>query len=261
MDEKRRKLANHETLFGTHILNDDLVTSHLIALCGFDYIWIDMEHTELDKHAVNNLLISCRAEGSTSLKFVRVPKNDPDEVKPILDMGADGIIFPMIRTRADVDRAIASCYYPPEGVRGFSPKAAVHYGMDDTAEYIRSSGDRLWKLIQIETKEAVENLDDILGNEKVDVFIIGPMDLSGSYGHLSDYRHPEVLGPIKRSIQKIHEAGRWVAVSVGAYDADTITFWSGLGVDMISAGSECGYILNGCRQTLNNMKTAFQKKK
>lgn len=258
MDQKQEKLNSGKPLFGTHILNYDMVTSHLIALCGFDYIWIDMEHSELGKREVNDTLIALRAEHSRTLKFVRVPKNDPDDVKPILDMGADGIIFPMIRTREDVDRAVASCYYPPEGIRGFSPKAATHYGMDNTAEYIHTSEDSVWKLIQIETKEAVANLDDILGNEKVDVFIIGPMDLSGSYGHLSDYKHPEVLGAITESIRKIHAAGRYVAVSVGAYDYDTIKFWADLDVNLISCGSECGYILNGCRQTLERMQKAFE---
>ena len=257
MDAKRQKLLSGSRLFGTHVLNHDLVTTHLIGLCDFDYIWIDMEHTELTKNQVNELLIALRAGKKDTLKFVRVPKNDPDEVKPILDMGADGIIFPMIRTRQDVDKAIAACYYPPEGVRGFSPKAAVNYGFDDMAGYIRNSGDNLWKLIQIETREAVENLDEILGNEKVDVFIIGPMDLSGSYGHLGDYHHPQVLDAITSSIEKIHAAGRVVGVSVGAYDADTIAFWTKMGVDMISAGSECGFIMAGCKQTLENMRSAF----
>lgn len=258
MDEKRKKLADGKVLYGTHIFNDDVLTAHLIGQCGFDYLWIDMEHTELGKRQVRDILISCRADGGNSARFVRVPKNDPDEVKPILDMGADGIIFPMIRTRADADRAVASCYYPPEGNRGFFPRAAIHYGMDDVEQYIKEAGDKIWKIIQIETKEAYENLDEILGNEKIDVFIIGPMDSSGAFGHLGDYTHPEVICHIREAIQKIRKAGRYVGVSVGGYDTDTIKYWADLGVNLISVGSECGFILDGCRASLENMKKVFE---
>lgn len=257
VDRNREKLKQGKVLFGTHILNDDLLTTHLIAQCGFDYIWIETEHTELGKRQVSDMLIACRAGGPDASLFVRVPKNDPDIVKPILDMGADGIIFPMIRTRADVDLAVASCYYPPQGVRGFSPKGATHYGIDDMAEYIRTAGDRIWKLVQIETMEAFENLDDILGNPLVDVFIIGPMDFSGACGHLGDYRHPDVSARIDTIIRKVKAAGRYVGVSVGNYDADTIAYWLHKGVDLLSAGSECGYILSGCREALANMRRAL----
>ena len=258
MERYREKLRKGEILCGTHIFNDDVLTAQLISQCGFDYLWIDMEHTELGKREVRDILMACRSGGGNSARFVRVPKNDPDEVKPILDMGADGIIFPMIRTREDVDRAVDSCYYPSEGVRGFFPRGAIRHGIDDVSEYIRTAGDRIWKLVQIETKEAYENLDEILGNKKVDVFIIGPMDSSGAFGHLGDYHHPEVMDHIKLAIQKIRAAGRIAAVSVGAYDVETIQFWLNLGVNMISMGSECGYILDGCRKTLGNMKQALE---
>lgn len=259
MDQNRKKLAEGKVLYGTHIFNDDVLTAHLIGQCGFDYLWIDMEHTELGKREVRDILISCRAENGKSARFVRVPKNDPDEVKPILDMGADGIIFPMIRTREDVDRAVASCYYPPEGIRGFFPRAAIHYGLDDVGTYIKNAGDNLWKIIQIETKEAYENLDEILGNDKVDAYIIGPMDSSGAFGHLTDYCHPDVISQIRTAIQKIRKNGKYVGVSIGGYDENAIRYWAELGINLISVGSECGYILDGCQKSLQNLKQIFEK--
>lgn len=257
MERYQEKLKHGKVLKGTHIFNDDLLTAHLISECGFDYLWIDMEHTELGKREVRDILLACHSGDKKPARFVRVPKNDPDIVKPILDMGADGIIFPMICTREDVERAVASCYYPPKGVRGFFPREAIRHGLDDVSEYIKISGDRIWKLIQIETKQAYENLDDILENKQVDAFIIGPMDSSGAFGHLGDYHHPEVLSQIKTAIQKIRKAGRIAAVSVGDYDKETVRFWLDLGVNMISMGSECGYILDGCRKTLENMEQAI----
>lgn len=259
MDNCREKLKQGKVLCGTHIFNDDILTAHLISECGFDYLWIDMEHTEIGKREVRDILLTCHSGKNKPVRFVRVPKNDPDLVKPILDMGVDGIIFPMICTRDDVDKAVASCYYPPNGIRGFFPREAIRHGLDDVEEYIKKSGEHIWKLVQIETKQAYENLDDILKNEKIDAFIIGPMDSSGAFGHLGDYRHPEVLTPIKEAIHKIKDAGRIAAVSIGNYDKETIKFWLDLGVSMISTGSECSYILDGCRKTLKNMELAADK--
>lgn len=260
MDIHKDKLRQGNALFGTHICNDDMHNAEVIARCGFDYLWIDMEHTEIGKRELYDILTGCRAACSQTAAFVRVPKLDPDIVKPVLDMGADGIIFPMIRTREDVDLAVASCYYPPRGIRGFSPRGAVHYGLDDMKEYIETSGDRIWKLIQIETAEAYANLDSILGNPDVDVFIIGPADSSGAFGHLPDYRHPEVLSHIREAVGKIKAAGRYAAVSVGTYDYDTAKFWLDMGVDMISMGTEFGFIIDGCRTALDNMKSASGRK-
>mgnify|MGYP002627275019 CR=1 FL=1 len=255
-DRMKERLARGERLLGTHICNADMFNAELISQTGFDYLWIDTEHTEIDKLSLDQILLALRAAGHASLGFVRVPKLDPDIVKPILDMGADGIIFPMIKTRADVDLAIASCEYPPKGIRGFSPRAAVRYGLDDVQAYVDTAGSRIWKLIQIETKEAYANLDDILGNPDADVFIIGPTDSSGAFGHLPDYKHPDVLPHIREAVAKIKAAGRPAAVSVGAYDQETAAFWFGLGVDMISMGTEFGFILDGCRAALANMRAA-----
>ncbi len=255
----KEKLAQGKVLFGTHICNDDMFNAEVLAQMGFDYLWIDMEHTQIGKREVDSTILGCRAGSKETAAFVRVPKLDPDIIKPILDMGADGIIFPMIRTRADVDLAIASCYYPPRGIRGFSPRRAVRYGLDDTAVYVERSGDEVCKLIQIETKEAYENLDEILGNPDVDIFIIGPADSSGAFGHLPNYRHSEVLPHIVEAIGKIKAAGRPVAVSVGNYDYETAKFWMELGVDLISMGTEFGYIMDGCKATLRNMEQAFQE--
>lgn len=253
MENCREKLKNGKVLCGTHIFNDDVLTAHLIAQCGFDYLWIDMEHTELTKRQVRDILIATETRQATAARFVRVPKLDPDEVKPIIDMGADGIIFPMIRTKADADLAVASCTYPPEGIRGFFPRAAIRYGLDDALEYTKAAGKKIWKLIQIETREAYENIEEILENDQIDAFIIGPMDSSGAFGHLTDVTHPEVLVHIEQAIRKIKEKGRYVGVSIGNYDEESIKFWIDLGVNMISMGSECGYILDGCKKTIANL--------
>ena len=256
MDQWKDKIANGETLFGTHITNADMHNTEIMGRCGFDYLWIDMEHTQITKNDVCNILLAARAVGPQLATFVRVPVLDPTEVKPILEMGPTGIIFPMIRTPEDARLAVASCCYPPKGIRGFSPRAAVRYGLDDNTKYVNTINDQIWKMIQIETREAYENLDILLENQDVDVYVLGPCDFSGAFGHLPDYRHPEVMERIDTVVRKVKGAGRRLAVSIGAYDYDSIRIWIDKGVDMISVGSEVAYMVDGSLAALHNLRQA-----
>ena len=108
----------------------------------------------------------------------------------------------MIKTAEDVELAIKSCSYPPKGIRGWSPRAAIGYGLDDVNEYVKTVDRKIWKLIQIETKEAYDNIDELLKNTDVDVFILGPCDFSGAFGCLPDYKCAKVMGQDRHSLQE-----------------------------------------------------------
>ena len=101
---------------------------------GFDFIWIDMEHTPTDHQVLMNHLIAAKAGGTDSI--VRIPWNDPIMVKRVLDMGPNGILFPTINTVEELDLAMRSTLYPPEGNRGFGPIRAVNYALMDQEYYI-----------------------------------------------------------------------------------------------------------------------------
>lgn len=258
MDRWKKKIENGEVLFGTHITNSDMHNAEIIGNCGFDYFWIDTEHTQITKRDLCDILLACRAVGPQLATFVRVPVLDPVEVKPILEMGPTGIIFPMIYTKEDVELAIKSCCYPPKGIRGWSPRAAVRYGLDDTDEYVKTINDKIWKLIQIETKAAYENIDDLLANTDVDMFILGPCDFSGAFGHLPNFMHPEVMEKIDYVFDKVKKAGRHIGVSIGAYDYDSVKMWIDKGVSMISVGSEPAFMIDGSKAALANMRAAYK---
>ena len=106
MDRWKQKIADGRVLFGTHITNGDPHNAEILGNCGYDYFWIDTEHTQLTKHDVCDILLACRAVGPQLATFVRVPVLDPAQVKPILEMGPSGIFFPMIFTKEDVELAV-----------------------------------------------------------------------------------------------------------------------------------------------------------
>lgn len=258
MDRWKEMITEGKVLFGTHITNADMHNAEILGNCGYDYFWIDMEHTQITKHDVCNILLAARAAGRQLATFVRVPVLDAAQVKPILEMGPTGIIFPMISTPEEVRLAVEACCYPPKGIRGFSPRAAVRYGLDDIDEYVGAINDKIWKLVQIETRMAYENIDLFLENTDVDVFIMGPCDFSGAFGHLPDYYHPEVMEKIDEVFCKVRQAGRLIGVSVGAYDYESVKMWMEKGVHMISVGSEPAYMINGSRRALANLQKAYE---
>ncbi len=254
----RKKLSSGRVLYGTHITNGDPYSAELISQMGFDYLFIDTEHTEIDKTSLNAVLLATSVKNSTAIRLVRVAANDPALVKIALDLGADGIIFPLIKSREDIDRAVESCLYPPEGIRGFSPKRPLRYGLDPALPYIEGAAKDVWKVIQIETREAYEHLEEICSDPRVDAYLIGPADSSGAFGRLTDYRHPDVLKHIDEAIACLKAHGKVIMTSMGCYDYESIRFWIDRGITMISMGTEYGYIIAGCRETLDNMRRATE---
>ena len=239
------KLRKNETIYGTHSAMGGAVTTEIYGTVGFDALWIDTEHGCIDKKDLLAAIMG--AAGSDMVTFVRVPWNDMVQVKPILEMGCDGIIFPMITT------AVASCTYPPEGVRGFGPCRCMQYGKIDAQEYIHQYSKKIWKIMQIEHVRAVENLDEILKVEGIDLFIIGPCDLSGSMGLLAQTKHPKVKAMMDTIAAKLRAAGKPFGVSMG-YDEEAIQDWVARGASFLFADNDISYLYNGASATLSNLK-------
>lgn len=246
------RLDRGEVLVGTHITCNDPLLTEIIGNAGFDYLWIDTEHACIEKTMLLNHLIAARA--SQIPAFVRIPWNDPVLAKPVLDMGADGIIFPMIKTAEDAELAVKSCLYPPEGIRGFGPRRATQFGLCPTNEYIQTEHKNIVKLLQIETKEAVDHIDEIAATPGVGVIVIGPMDLSGAFGKLGQTQDPEMKQIYRYVAEHGRAAGKPVLVSTGGYNKENLRFWAGIGVNMITVGNEPGYIQDGLRTTMKNFR-------
>ena len=150
----RESLNSKRKLFGTHILLEDYRVCEMLGKIGFDYLWIDMEHTPTEFRTVKQHIIATKAAGNTSV-IVRVTWNDIPSIKRVLEMGPDAIVIPMVNSVEEARRAIDTCIYPPEGKRGFGPSRAVSYGIDDITEYIESKSKEMVRLVMIESKDAV----------------------------------------------------------------------------------------------------------
>ena len=188
---------------------------------------------------------------------MRIPGSDLNVLKRILDTGAEGIIVPQVRTVEEVQGVVDACRYPPMGNRGWGPRRPSNYGKYSREQIVQGSNEELFVSVQIESTEALENLDEIVKIQGLDSVAIGPQDLSGSLGMLGQLDHPTVQEAIQTIIQKSHAAG--LPVGLGSEgEAKTAAHWAKMGADWIQCGSDFGYMLNNVTELFSQVRSKMK---
>lgn len=253
---KQKILNGEKTIAMLHHLTD-ISVAKIIGLAGYDYIWIDMEHTYFSHETLLEHIIAIKATGTPVV--VRVPQDELTVTKKVLEMGVDGIIFPMVKSAEEIDRLIASTLYPPYGDRGFGPMNAIDYGYNDAKEYVEHNHERMCRFIQIEHKQVVEELDEIIKNPYIDGYILGPNDLSGSYGMMLDVFSEKITEVIRGVVDKLHKAGKYVGLATGDTREEVLQHWKNLDIDMIVAGADYDYIRIMANENRKNLERIYKK--
>ena len=249
----KEKVLNCEKIRGTHVSLSDCTVCEILGYLGYDFIWVDMEHTFLSEQDVCVHLNAAKAAGTPVI--VRVPQDDLTATKRILDMGADGIIFPMVHNAEEAKRLLSYTLYPPYGIRGFGPQRGLRYGLDDADEYIgKGHLDRVCRFIQVEHIEAVNDIEQIAQIPYLDGIIFGPNDLSGSIGQLGQVYGEDTTNYIRQVISVFKKYNKCIGVSTGSTDINVLKHWNDLGINMISAGADYSYVLEGAKNQLENLK-------
>ncbi|MDL2205798.1 hypothetical protein LJC33_02665 [Eubacteriales bacterium OttesenSCG-928-N13] len=211
---------------------------------NLDVLWIEMEHSHLDLPAIyRNTLV---AQSHDMAVVVRMPWNDPVRVKPLLDLGVDGLIFPMIKTADDVRLAVASCKYPPVGIRGFAPGRAAGYGTISDEEYLKTADDSVFVTVQIEQKEAVENIEEICQVPGLNCVLIGCSDLSASYGHLQQIKTPDIYAAIDKICDTAKKYGVTLACCMPPTD-EYMKHFLERGIQIYIGGGDSGWVAAGSK--------------
>ncbi len=190
----KSKIRRGELTIGTWITIPHPSVIEVLSTAGFEWVTIDMEHAAINISQAQTLIMA--AQGKKMKAFVRVSANEPTPIKHALDAGADGVIVPMINTRADALKMVDHIYYPPIGKRGTGLARAQNYGIG-FEEYRRRLEKDIIVVAQIEHIQAIENIKSILSVEAIDATIIGPYDLSASMGKPGQYHLPEVKKTIE----------------------------------------------------------------
>jgi 2-keto-3-deoxy-L-rhamnonate aldolase RhmA len=235
-----RALREGRQTLGTWIQIGHPAVAEALAGAEFDWIAADMEHTDIDNAAFANLARGLYGRGIVPM--ARVRENDTLAIRQVLDLGAGGVIVPLVHTAADAERAVAAAKYPPRGVRGYAFSRMNDWGRNFAA-YADAANNEIAVIVMIESRQGVDNIDAILAVEGVDGVFIGPYDLSGSCGVPGQTSHPDVTRGCRRVLEACKTAGKAAGMHVVIPDetairravADGFTFLA-LGVDTVFLG-------------------------
>lgn len=179
--------------------------AEVLAGAGYDWIVFDTEHSPGDPASVLAQLQAAAPYPVSAV--VRPTSNDTAEIKRYLDIGAQTLLIPYVQNAAEARAAVAAMLYAPVGLRGVSGwTRANRFGR--VADYARRAAEELCLLVQVETAEALERIEDIAAVEGVDGLFIGPADLAASLGHAGDPMHPAVIAAVEGAIGRIRAAGK-----------------------------------------------------
>jgi len=195
------KLISNELTIGSWLTLPSTAIAEIMCNAGFDWLVVDLEHTTISLEQAGELIRTIELSGSSSL--VRLTSNDENQIKRVMDAGAQGIVVPMVKSATDAKRAVTATRYPPLGTRGVGLARAQEYGAK-FEEYLAWQSDINFGpvvVVQIEHVDAVANLKEILNVDGVDAFIIGPYDLSCSMGIPGEFDNPEFIQTINKIIQ------------------------------------------------------------
>lgn len=245
------RLNSGEVLIGSFVSIAHPVVVEIAGCSGLDFVIIDMEHTCIGIETVENMV---RAAAWAGIEVVvRIPRIDEALIGKLLDMGAAGIQIPQVSSREYVARAIAATKYPPSGSRGYMPFCrASRFVQMSQEEYIRKSNSETLVVTQVEGKEGLSSIKEILQERDLDVVFLGPYDLSMSLGVPGEVQHEMVLKAIDGVIKEARGVG--VKVGIFANDPASARHWMDRGVNYLAVGLDMTLLANAFRQYAASIK-------
>ena len=236
----KRALARGKPQIGLWSSLSSNYTVEVIAGAGFDWILLDSEHSPAD---IENLLTQLQAAAPyPTHPIVRIPWNDMVTIKRVLDIGAQSLLVPYVSTVDEAEAAVSFTRYPPAGVRGVAGTTrATRFGR--IKDYARRAHEEICLLVQVETEQALDNLEAICGIDGVDGVFIGPADLHASLGHAGEIANPKVKPMIDDAIRRIRKSGKAPGI-LTPNEADA-RHWLECGALFVAVGSDVGILARG----------------
>lgn len=243
----RESLKAKNACYGLWVTMECPTLTEIACTLGMDWVCVDMEHGHLDYREVMEHLRAAR--GSQTSVLVRVPTIH-EAVKRVLDMGAHGVFLPLVRSRDDLERGMRFGRYPPEGVRGVGGERAVAWGLEYN-EYLHAANQETLIIPIIETQEAAENIDSILAVPGLEAILLGPADLSASYGYLGKWEGPGVADRVLDILNKAHRKD--IAAGVMSTSVRDGILRREQGFKMIGLGSDAALLIRSITEAMEQM--------
>ena len=241
----RTKLEAGQAVVGAFLGLRSPDAAELMSQAGYDFLLIDAEHSNIGPDGVLEMLRAI--DRGRSAPLVRLSETSASHVQWALDGGAEGILFPRIRSVEDVKLAVSLCRYPPDGIRGLGPGRASGYGAN-MLDYVATANRQIMVMIQVETMEAVDCVDDIAAVPGVDLIFIGPGDLSQVLGIPGEMHHPRIREIGKRTLSVRRQNS--VHFGILTLQEEPLAYWMEQGTQFFVVGTDALFLTKSCRRSL-----------
>jgi len=253
--ELKRKLRNRERIFAGWVSYNHPSITETFARAGFDFIAIDIEHSTISIEQAQRIIAASQSEGVPCLP--RPVSHSNDWFKPLLESGADGLLVQMVNTPEEIEVIIGYLKYPPVGNRSYGVSRAQAYGFDFD-EYIKCWNDTSSFIIQVESIEAVGNIEKLLAFDEVDGVMVGPYDISGSLGVPGQTSHPLVIEASKKVIKACERFGKSCGTQVAHATTESVQELFDMGYTFAILGSDL-FVLWKWAEQMQGMMTMMRK--
>ncbi|MGC8793915.1 MAG: HpcH/HpaI aldolase family protein [Bryobacteraceae bacterium] len=241
----RRSLHEGKPVIGITIMTPSIEIAARAATLGFDFLWIEMEHSPITLETLRVMVLACR--DLPAVPFARVPVNELWTAKRVLDMGVHGVIFPFTSSPELARQAAAACRYPPRGRRGCGPSLAM-LTWPEPERYHDSADENVMVVAVIEEQCAIDRIDQIAAVEGIDVLFIGTSDLSFSLGLRGRQDHPAHREAVARVVEAARRHGKFAGRP--ARDPDQIRQYLDQGFLFFQATTDLNFMADGARHLL-----------
>lgn len=246
----KAKLKAGETVFGCFIRYPAAGIAEFVGYQGFDFLVIDAEHGTISPDQCEGMVRAAELRGVTPL--ARVTTNQPHIILRFMDTGLQGVHVPWVNSAAEAKSAVQSVKYHPHGVRGLAGVRAADFGQTMTmGEYVQKANAESLVVIQVETEQAVDQIEDYLAVDQIDVLFIGPTDLSHSLGVPGQKDHPKVQAAIDKVVQAVSKTDIALGTFVG--NAQGALEFQERGFRYIATGLE-GLLKPACKDYLEKVR-------
>lgn len=247
------RIRARQSAIGTWMSLSDPTIAEINAELGFDFVLLDIEHTPNTLETVLRAARGVDAANTKTETVVRLSWNDHVLIKRVLDIGVSGVMAPMISDEEDAKQLVAATRYPPEGMRGVASERAARYGLD-MPEYFERANEEIVTIAQIETRDGLDNVEDIANVDGIDALFVGPSDLSANLGVHGQWESQEFIDAANRVLAAGEKTGTAVSTVVPAeIDIDTCL---DQGYDFVIAGADKHHIRRGGQQIKSAFKSA-----
>jgi len=243
------RLQKDKPLLGTLLTTDSTELAEALTLAGWGWFFIDLEHSAMQFSAAQRVIQAIAARAYT---VIRVPDHTAGNIKKALDMGCDGIIVPLVNSATEASQIVSLSKYSPLGERSVGIGRAQGYGIK-FQEYIQSANQHVAVIVQIEHREAIENLDTILQVKGIDGIFVGPYDLSASMGLMGQVSHPDVAA----AIAKVRERCRSKEIPFGIYcaTAEKAALEIKEGCKLVAIGTDLSHAVKSASDTIKQFQS------